>query len=30
MSNTEYRAVINFFTQKGLSATQITKELAGI
>ena len=27
MSNTEYRAVIKFVTRKGLSATQITKEL---
>ena len=30
MSNTEYRAVIKFFTRKELSATQITKELAGV
>ena len=28
MSNTEYRAVIKFFAQKGLRATKITKELA--
>ena len=30
MSNTEYRVVIKFFTQKGLSATEITKELADV
>ena len=27
MSNIEHRAVIKFFTQKGLSATEISKEL---
>ena len=30
MSNTEYQAVIEFFTLKELSATQITKELADV
>ena len=30
MSNTEYRTVIKFFIWKGLSATEITKELADI
>lgn len=27
MSNVEYRTIIKFFTQKGLNATKITKEL---
>ena len=30
MSNTEYRAVIKFFTRKGLSTTNITKESADV
>ena len=30
LSNTEYRAVIKFFIQKELSATEITKELADV
>ena len=30
MSNTEFRAVIKFFTRKGLSATEITEELADV
>ena len=30
MSNTEYRAVIKFFTWKGLGATQITEEFADV
>ena len=30
MSSTEYRVVIKLFTRKGLSATEITKELFDI
>lgn len=30
MSNVEYRAVIKFFTRKGLNATEITKELEDV
>ena len=30
MPNTEYRAVIKFFTRKGLSTTQISKELSNV
>ena len=30
MSNSEYLAVIKFFTQKGLSTTEITKQLADV
>ena len=30
MSNIEYRAVIKFFSQKGLSETEKSKELGGI
>ena len=30
MSNTEYRIVIKFFTQKGFSVTEITKELTDV
>ena len=30
MSNTEYRAVIKLFIRKGLSATEITKELTDV
>ena len=30
MSNTEYRAMIKFFTRKGLNATEITKELVDV
>ena len=30
MSNTDYRVVIKSFTLKGLSATQITNELADV
>ena len=30
MSNTEYRAVIKFFTWKWLSATEITKKLSDV
>ena len=30
MSNTGYRPAIEFFNQKGLSATEMTKELADV
>ena len=30
MSSIEYRVVIKFFTRKGLSATEISKELASV
>ena len=30
MSNTEYRPVIKFFTQKDLNATEISKELDSV
>ena len=30
MSNAGYRAVIKFFTRKGLNATEMTRELADI